>query len=187
MPDALTRWQPWSSRAHGVRRAHALLAVGLAGAVGLGCGVALGRTGYPPLEVLLQGSETVLGQEIAYPAGKPVVTAAIVTMVPGQETGWHAHEAPLFAWMLEGELTVDYGPDGSPDLPGRRRAARGVPDPAQRAEQRGGGGAAAGGVHGGGGGGEHGGGAGVAPVKGGHTRSRRAATRGSGKASGINR
>jgi hypothetical protein len=29
--------------------------------------VALGRTGYPPLEVLLQGSETVLAQEIAYP------------------------------------------------------------------------------------------------------------------------
>ena len=90
-----------------------LLAAGLAGAVGLGCGVALGRTGYPPLEVLLQGSETVLGQEVAYPAGEPVVTAAIVTMAPGQETGWHAHEAPLFAWMLAGELTVDYGPDGA--------------------------------------------------------------------------
>ena len=42
-----------------------------------------------------------------------MVTAAIVTMVPGQETGWHAHDAPLFAWMLDGELTVDYGPDGS--------------------------------------------------------------------------
>ena len=90
-----------------------LLAAGLAGAVGLGCGVALGRTGYPPLEVLLQGSETVLGQEVAYPAGEPVVTAAIVTMAPGQETGWHAHAAPLFAWMLAGELTVDYGPDGA--------------------------------------------------------------------------
>ena len=63
--------------------------------------------------MLLQGSETVLGQEVAYPAGEPVVTAAIVTMAPGQETGWHAHEAPLFAWMLEGELTVDYGPDGT--------------------------------------------------------------------------
>ena len=85
---------------------------GLAGAAGLAAGVALGRTGYPPLEVLLQGSQTVLGQEIAYPAGKPVVTAAIITMVPGQETGWHAHEAPLFAWILEGELKVDYGPEG---------------------------------------------------------------------------
>ena len=105
MPDALTRWQPSLSGS--------LLAAGLAGAVGLGCGVALGRTSYPPLEVLLQGSETVLGQEVAYPAGEPVVTAAIVTMVRGQETGWHAHEAPLFAWMLAGELTVNYVPDGS--------------------------------------------------------------------------
>ena len=63
--------------------------------------------------MLLEGSETVLGQEVAYPAREPVVTAAIVTMAPGQETGWHAHDAPLFAWMLEGELTVDYGPDGA--------------------------------------------------------------------------
>ena len=91
----------------------ALLAAGLAGAVGLAGGMALGRTSYPPLEVLLQGSETVLGQEIDYPSGKPVVTAAIVTVAPGGETGWHAHEAPLFAWMVDGTLTVDYGPDGT--------------------------------------------------------------------------
>ena len=72
-----------------------LVAAGLAGAVGLGCGVALGRTNYPPLEMLLQGSKTVLGR-IASPAGEPVVTAAIVTM-SGAGAGWHAHEAPLFA------------------------------------------------------------------------------------------
>ena len=30
-----------------------------------------------------------------------------------QQTGWHAQEAPFFAWMLAGELTVDYGLDGS--------------------------------------------------------------------------
>lgn len=105
MPVASIRTRPGTGRV--------LLAAGLAGAVGLGCGLALGRTTYPPLEVLLQGSETVLGQEIAYPAGRPVVTAAIITMSPGQETGWHVHDAPLFAWMLDGELTVDYGPDGS--------------------------------------------------------------------------
>ena len=88
------------------------IVAGLAGAVGLVSGLALGRSSYPPLDVLLSGSETVIGQEIAYPAGTPIVTAAIVTMVPGQETGWHVHDAPLFAWMLNGELTVDYGPDG---------------------------------------------------------------------------
>ena len=47
-----------------------LLVAGLAGAVGLGGGVALGRTSYPPLDVLLKGSETVLGQAIAYPAAR---------------------------------------------------------------------------------------------------------------------
>jgi quercetin dioxygenase-like cupin family protein len=40
-------------------------------------------------------------------------TAAIVTVAPGGETGWHEHQAPLFAWMLDGTLTVDYGPDGT--------------------------------------------------------------------------
>ncbi len=113
MLGALTLAKPWLTRARGLEGSRVLLAAGLAGAVGLGCGVAIGRTGYPPLEVLLQGSETVLGQPIAYPGGTPVVTAAIVTMAPGQETGWHVHEVPLFAWMLDGELTVDYGPDGS--------------------------------------------------------------------------
>lgn len=85
----------------------------LAGTVGLGSGMALGKLSYPPLDVLFTGSKTVLGQDIAYPPGRPVVTAAIITMVPGQETGWHEHDAPLFAWMLDGELTVDYGVDGS--------------------------------------------------------------------------
>ncbi|HIG60670.1 MAG TPA: cupin domain-containing protein [Gammaproteobacteria bacterium] len=33
-------------------------------------------------------------------------------MLPGHSTGWHEHDAPLFAWVLEGEITVDYGPDG---------------------------------------------------------------------------
>jgi quercetin dioxygenase-like cupin family protein len=91
----------------------AALAAGLAGAVGLGGGFALGRTGYPPLQVLHTGGTTVLGREIAYPPGPPVVTAAIITMIPGQETGWHEHDAPLFAWMLDGELTVDYGSAGT--------------------------------------------------------------------------
>jgi quercetin dioxygenase-like cupin family protein len=91
--------------------------LGLVGAIcgltGLGVGGALGRAAYPPLDVLLSTTTTVIGQPFAYPSGTPQVTAAIVTMVPGQETGWHSHDAPLFAWMLEGELTVDYGAGGT--------------------------------------------------------------------------
>jgi quercetin dioxygenase-like cupin family protein len=64
------------------------------------------------LTPLLQGGADVLGAPLAYPAGDANVTAAIVTIPPGGETGWHHHEVPLFAYVLEGELTVDYGEKG---------------------------------------------------------------------------
>ena len=64
-------------------------------------------TGRPP------NWENALGLGSSTPARKPVVTAAIITVPPGSQTGWHSHEAPLFAWMLDGALTIDYGPDGT--------------------------------------------------------------------------
>ncbi len=70
------------------------------------------ETSYPPVEVLLQSETTIIGQPIVYPRGQAQITVAIVTMEQGQVTGWHRHEAPLAAHMLEGELTVDYGADG---------------------------------------------------------------------------
>jgi quercetin dioxygenase-like cupin family protein len=78
-------------------------------AAGVAVTAALAQSSYPPLEVLLSSSQTVLGQDFAYPPGKPVITAAIVTLEPGASTGVHRHEAPLLAMILEGELTVDYG------------------------------------------------------------------------------
>lgn len=71
------------------------------------------ETSYPPVDVLLQSETTIIGQQIVYPEGSAQITAAIVTMQPGQVTGWHQHEAPLTAHMLQGELTVDYGDDGA--------------------------------------------------------------------------
>lgn len=60
-------------------------------------------------EVLLAAGETVLGQAFAYPAdAAPKVTAVIATMPPGAESGFHHHNSPLFAYILEGELTVTY-------------------------------------------------------------------------------
>jgi quercetin dioxygenase-like cupin family protein len=64
------------------------------------------------LTPLLQGGTDVLGAPLTYPTGTPNVTAALVTIPPGGETGWHSHEVPLFAYILEGELTVDYGEKG---------------------------------------------------------------------------
>ncbi|NKB29081.1 MAG: hypothetical protein GKR99_16625 [Rhodobacteraceae bacterium] len=80
------------------------LAYILLGATGLGLFLAVAapaRDSYPPLDVLLSGAETVLGQTVAYPDGPPKITAAIVTMVPGQTTGPHHHEVPLFADCVE--------------------------------------------------------------------------------------
>ncbi len=64
------------------------------------------------LTPLLSSSTTIIGQPIAYPEGTAKVTAAIVTIPPGGSTGWHLHEVPLFAYILEGEISLDYGDKG---------------------------------------------------------------------------
>ncbi len=66
------------------------------------------------VETLLATSETLLGQPLAYPKDGPAkVTADIITIAPGAETGWHEHAVPLLAYVMQGELTVDYGPEGT--------------------------------------------------------------------------
>jgi quercetin dioxygenase-like cupin family protein len=63
---------------------------------------------------LLATSTTVLGQPIAYPEKTPAkVSAVMVVMQPGEQTGWHAHEVPMFGYILEGEVTVNYGSHGT--------------------------------------------------------------------------
>jgi quercetin dioxygenase-like cupin family protein len=52
---------------------------------------------------------TVLDQPLAYPTKKPAqVSSEIVQLEPGQETGWQKHKAPMFAYVLEGTMTVEY-------------------------------------------------------------------------------
>jgi quercetin dioxygenase-like cupin family protein len=59
------------------------------------------------VQPLLKTAVNSLGQAIAYPAnGTPEVTALLVEMAPGEETGWHSHPVPLLGYLLEGELTV---------------------------------------------------------------------------------
>jgi len=65
------------------------------------------------LTPILSGNQTIIDQTIAYPAGTPNITAAIVTIPPGGETGWHTHAVPLFAYILDGALSVDYGEKGT--------------------------------------------------------------------------
>ena len=56
---------------------------------------------------LLQTAVNSLGQPIEYPRdGVPEVTAFLVEMAPGEETGWHQHPVPLLGYIFSGELTV---------------------------------------------------------------------------------
>ena len=64
------------------------------------------------LTPILQSGETIIGQPIAYPSGTPKVTAATIVLPPGKETGWHTHAVPIFAYILDGEISVDYGDKG---------------------------------------------------------------------------
>lgn len=61
-------------------------------------------------EVLLNKQQvTILDQPIVYPKKKAAqVSSSIVLLEPGQETGWHKDGVPMYAYVLEGTLTVEY-------------------------------------------------------------------------------
>jgi quercetin dioxygenase-like cupin family protein len=62
---------------------------------------------------LFDGSKNIVGETLVYPETGPAkVTSLIVTMKPGETTGPHRHGVPTYGYILEGQVTVDYGTDG---------------------------------------------------------------------------
>ena len=78
-----------------------------------GFGLSQAREGTQRFTPLLSTSKTVMDEPIVYPSGIAKLTAGILTLQPGEETGWHTHGVPLTGLMLEGDLTVDYGEKGT--------------------------------------------------------------------------
>ncbi|MCX2723093.1 cupin domain-containing protein [Roseibium salinum] len=66
------------------------------------------ETPYDKVEEVFSGDKTVAGETVPFPQENPSVKAMVVTMEPGEATEWHQHHAPLFAYVLEGEITVTY-------------------------------------------------------------------------------
>lgn len=62
---------------------------------------------------LLETDLTILGQAFAYPAGRARITAARLTVPPGGIVLLHLHPVPLFVYILQGEIIVDYGSQGT--------------------------------------------------------------------------
>jgi quercetin dioxygenase-like cupin family protein len=79
----------------------------------LACASAFAAPPETSVEVLLDTDETVLNQAFAYPEGRARITAARITVPPGATVPLHLHPVPLFAYILQGELIVDYGSRGT--------------------------------------------------------------------------
>ena len=68
---------------------------------------------YSGTRTVLSTGTTVTGQPIRYPSGAPArLTAVEITLQPGEQTGWHTHPVPVFGYILDGELTIDYEAKG---------------------------------------------------------------------------
>ncbi len=58
---------------------------------------------------LLKTTTTWDAKPIVYPQGQAEITALIVEIAAGAQTGWHEHPVPSFAYVLEGTLEVTRG------------------------------------------------------------------------------
>ncbi|MEM8703816.1 MAG: cupin domain-containing protein [Pseudomonadota bacterium] len=63
---------------------------------------------YEKVHEVFSGDRTVAGEQITFPQKDASVRAIVVTLEPGEATAWHRHGAPLFAYILQGEVTVFY-------------------------------------------------------------------------------
>ena len=91
---------------------HRTLTVAALLLVAVAIGAPAREGGYPAV-TLLSTSTSIVGEPLRYPTSGPAhITAAIVTVAPGDQTIVHKHGVPMFAYILEGELTVDYGAHG---------------------------------------------------------------------------
>jgi quercetin dioxygenase-like cupin family protein len=60
------------------------------------------------VEQLMKTDTTAIGQKIVYPSfADNEITILKITVPPGESTGWHKHIFPVFAYILEGSLTVE--------------------------------------------------------------------------------
>jgi quercetin dioxygenase-like cupin family protein len=60
------------------------------------------------IDKLAVSSKSYTGQPLCYSrTDTPEVTALVLHVPPGESTGWHKHPVPVYAYVLEGEMTVE--------------------------------------------------------------------------------
>jgi quercetin dioxygenase-like cupin family protein len=70
---------------------------------------ALDNSASVKVTTLLKTATSWDGKPLVYPQGQAEVTALIVEIAAGGQTGWHEHSVPSFAYVLEGTLEVTQG------------------------------------------------------------------------------
>lgn len=80
----------------------------LLGMLALLAGMTYAGPGGVTVETILETDMTILGQEFAYPEGTPRITMAVLTVPPHATIALHEHPVPLAAYILQGEIVVDY-------------------------------------------------------------------------------
>ena len=83
-----------------------LLLVLAASIVGPGAVEAVDPTEAVRVTELVRATASWDGTPIRYPEGTPAVTAMIVEIIPGGETGWHEHPVPSFGYVSSGAIEV---------------------------------------------------------------------------------
>ncbi|MGQ0570688.1 MAG: cupin domain-containing protein [Armatimonadota bacterium] len=92
-------------------RTKILIAAGATAVVALAGAAVWAQVGFKST-VVLQATTTVIDQPIQYPLFRNQVTASVLEIAPGGETGRHMHPNPTFVYVLEGTLTVDFDGHG---------------------------------------------------------------------------
>jgi quercetin dioxygenase-like cupin family protein len=60
------------------------------------------------IQPLLRTTTDAAGQPLVYPqTEQPQITAVMVEIPPGAQTGWHKHPYPCMAYILSGSLSVE--------------------------------------------------------------------------------
>ena len=60
-------------------------------------------------KIILQTETMSNGEPIDYlDTDRPQVTVMAVDIAPGAITGWHSHPMPVYAYVMAGQLTVDF-------------------------------------------------------------------------------
>ncbi len=90
-----------------MKSASANIGLGLMVFLGFSGGAAaLDPTATVAVTPLLKTTTSWNGQSLTYPPGPAEITGLHLEIAPGGETGWHQHNVPSFAVMLEGTLEV---------------------------------------------------------------------------------